>query len=524
MARQEREGLLEVGDGLVLYGTAAIAGAAVMMLELLGTRIIGPFYGVNLFAWSALISVTLIALALGYYLGGCLADRTRRFRLSHGIALAALFTALIPLASRPVLSLTNGLGMRWGAFVSALLLFTVPLAFLGMVGPQVIKLAARRLEGVGTISGSVYAISTGGSVAGTLLLGFFLLPEVGARLVLYGVSAALIALAAGVAVYERRRLDLPSSLGMVLLAGGLGGAALFAWAGAGPALSGDLVLLHEAESLYGRVRVIDDHARKVRWMLSDASIISAMRLDNGKSPLLYQRILETLPHFHPQGRKALLIGLGGGQIAQALEKMGMVTDAVEIDPEVAHAARAYFGFEPPGRLLVGDARYEILRLEERYDFIIHDCFTGGAVPAHLLSVEMLRHLRRLLNERGILALNFVGFAQGREAQAAEAVYRTLGEVFAHRRVLVSLPGEDFNDFVFLASAAPLEIDAGQGPVAPGGQTPLAEWLEARELQGLQEHGFAITDDFNPLERLQARKAEVYRALLVQRLGMASLAW
>ena len=110
-------------DRLLLYGTVTISGAAVMMLELLGTRIIGPFYGVSLYVWSSLISVALIALALGYYLGGLVADKQTRFRLSYAIALAGLTTAAIPLVSRPVLLWTNDLGLRAGAFTSALLPF-----------------------------------------------------------------------------------------------------------------------------------------------------------------------------------------------------------------------------------------------------------------------------------------------------------------------------------------------------------------------------------------------------------------
>ena len=191
-------------DRLLLYGTVTISGAAVMMLELLGTRIIGPFYGVSLYVWSSLISVALIALALGYYLGGLVADKQTRFRLSYAIALAGLTTAVIPLVSRPILLWTNDLGLRGGAFTSALLLFALPLTCLGMVGPQVIALAARRRAGVGMAAGSVFAVSTVGSVVGTLLLGFFLLPALGSRVILYAVSAALILLALVVAWYERR--------------------------------------------------------------------------------------------------------------------------------------------------------------------------------------------------------------------------------------------------------------------------------------------------------------------------------
>ena len=167
-------------DRLLLYGTVTISGAAVMMLELLGTRIIGPFYGVSLYVWSSLISVALIALALGYYLGGLVADKQTRFRLSYAIALAGLTTACDSARQPPDLAVDQRSGpARRGPLPVPCCFFALPLTCLGMVGPQVIELAARRRAGVGMAAGSVFAVSTVGSVVGTLLLGFFLLPALG---------------------------------------------------------------------------------------------------------------------------------------------------------------------------------------------------------------------------------------------------------------------------------------------------------------------------------------------------------
>ncbi|MEI6336361.1 MAG: fused MFS/spermidine synthase [Methylococcaceae bacterium] len=177
-----------------LFLTITISGGAVMILELLGTRIIAPFYGVSLYVWTALISVTMVALALGYYLGGFLADRYQRLRLAHVIFLAALTTVIVPFISGPVLELTNPLGIRGGTFASALILFTLPLTALAMVGPFVIKLATRDLQGVGRMVGSVYAVSTMGSVLGTLLLAFYLLPTFGTRAIIFSLSLLLLVL------------------------------------------------------------------------------------------------------------------------------------------------------------------------------------------------------------------------------------------------------------------------------------------------------------------------------------------
>ncbi len=189
-----------------LYLTVFLTGAAVMVVELLGTRMIAPFYGASLYVWSSLISVTMIALALGYFCGGRWADRTKRTGLSMIIAMAALMILLIPWVTRPVLLATDPLGLRAGSFVSALVLFSPCLTLLGMVGPFAIKLATTRLEGIGASSGNIYAISTLGSVIGTLVLGFFLFPLVGSREILIGLSLVLLAWATVVAIYEQKQL------------------------------------------------------------------------------------------------------------------------------------------------------------------------------------------------------------------------------------------------------------------------------------------------------------------------------
>src|SRR5262245_63454462 len=110
-----------------------MTGAAVMVIELIGTRIIAPFYGASLYVWSSLISVTMIALAVGYFAGGWIADRKTRAGLSLIIALAGVATLVIPWIARPVLTATDSLGLRMGAFSSALLLFFPSLTLLGMV-------------------------------------------------------------------------------------------------------------------------------------------------------------------------------------------------------------------------------------------------------------------------------------------------------------------------------------------------------------------------------------------------------
>ncbi len=193
------------------------------------------------------------------------------------------------------------------------------------------------------------------------------------------------------------------------------------------------------------------------------------------------------------------------------DRYGMVTDTLEIDPAVADAAVNYFGYQPTGQAVVGDARYEIHRLKGPYDLIIHDCFTGGSEPAHLLTVETLRELRLLLKEDGILALNFVAFANDPTGSLA-SVARTVEQVFAQVSVFINEPGEDFNDFIFLASSSPLDLDS------PKLAQDQANWLKKRQFLPDKSRGVILTDNLNPLEHLQTNKSEYYRHVLVGWFG------
>jgi len=496
------------------YATVTITGAAVMILELLGTRIIGPFYGVGLYVWSSLIAVTLIALTLGYFLGGFLADRYPAIRLAHVILIAALTTLAIPFLSGPILHATDSMGLRAGAFTSALILFTFPLTALAMVGPYVIKRATHDLSGVGTVAGSVYAISTVGSVAGTLLLGFYLLPQFGTRAIVFSLSLILTGLAIVVAWHEgRTNTGLRSVWPLLTVSLFIGIGAATGFTAQAKSVEG-FTVQSEAESLYGWVRVVDDDRRGFRLLLSDASVISAVDLKQNRSLLGYQEIMGLLPTIHHEATRALLIGLGGGHVAQDLKAQGVMTDTIEIDPAVADAARRWFHFEPTGLFLVGDARYEIKKLSTRYDLIIHDCFTGGSEPTHLLSREMLNELRAMLNDRGILVLNYVGFTQGEGSEAVEAVHRTLQDLSPHLRTFVTDKSK-FTDFIFLASLAPVAIDPQTG-------NRRLRWLLDHEHRFAEGSGFVLTDDYNPLESRQVRKAEVYRKHFLERIAFELL--
>lgn len=486
-----------------------------MVIELLGTRLIAPFYGASLYVWTSVISVTLIALALGYFVGGHWADRAKRTGLALIIAASGLLTLLVPWLTGPVLLATDPLGLRMGTFVSTLVLFTPSLFMLGMIGPFAVKLATSSLEGVGASAGSIYAVSTVGSVIGTLFLGFYLFPQVGSREIFMGLGVALFILALGVTYFERHRLRLTLALPPVIVLFVTGLFLLPFIANSGNDFSNDDLFQtrFEQESLYGWVRVIDKPEDNYRLLTVDASTIGAASISHGENVLTYQEIVNLIPSMAPNMERALLVGQGAGHMAMTLQEKGIITDTLEIDPAVAHAAREYFDFTPTGKTIIGDARYEIRQLKDTYDLIILDVFTGGSEPVHLLTVETMLQLRSLLSEQGILALNFVAFFEDGNNVALASVSKTLAQAFSHQQVYISTPDGDFNDFIFLASNHAISIEQSALNFSQ------RNWLKQRLLTIDQSKGVLLTDNLNPLEQLQIRKSEHYRRMIVDTMGL-----
>jgi predicted membrane-bound spermidine synthase len=513
----------EASNAALLYATVATTGAAVMVLEVLGTRVIAPFYGVGLFVWTALLAVTLVSLAIGYRVGGRLADRRGAAGLPMVIAGAALFIAFIPVVRPAVLQYTDPLGLRLGSLSAALVLFGAPLTLLGMVGPYVVRLRAERIDSIGSTAGAIFAVSTCGSVVGTLLVGFVLLPGFRTQSILLGLSAVLVALAAVVFMKARVRSDSGATKAAFVLAG----LAWLAGAGSGraaPDPGARFEVVHDVESLYGRVRVVDEREPGLRWMLNDASVIGAQFKGTAEVPFPYLYVLEGIAEFRPQARRALVIGLGAGYLPGALARQGLEVDTIEIDPEVVRAAETYFGFKAPGALAVGDARYEVRRLARRYDIVIHDCFTGGEMPSHLFSLEMLETLRARLEPGGILAANFFGLNDGARVSALSAVATTLDAAFPHRLTLAPMPGNELFDRLFLVSDRALDVPKppARRPLSPGAQDALLS-LPSMVTALPAVAGLVVTDDDNPLELLQLRKGEGYQRRMREHFGLDLLA-
>lgn len=436
-----------------LYVIVSLSGAAVLALEILGTRVLGPFYGAGLFLWSALITVTLAALALGYALGGRWADRgPTAARLGSVLALAGVWVLAIPLLRRPLLLVTEPLGLRGAVLTASVLLFFPPLTLLGIVSPYAIRLKAARVEEVGRIAGNLFAISTLASVAAALLTGFVLIPYLGVgRLIL--VIGALLLVAAGLALSAGRG-GRAAAAGVVLLA--FAGMAA-AWKPAGERPDFDRGLTAIVESPYSQVRVVDRDDS--RYLVIDGGIHSFVEPGTWNPLHEYSTVVMSLDYQFARRGRALVLGLGGGSVPISLARAGWQVDTVELDPEVVRLARRYFGLtERDTRVFVMDARRFLAEPGATYDLIVGDAYGSTSIPWQLLTRECFTAMSRRLAPDGIVALNVESV--GWEDPMVRSTAATLRTEFPEIQALpVNDPPNALGNVIVVASRRPLDFSA-----------------------------------------------------------------
>jgi len=175
-----------------------ICGAIVMSFEILGSRVLAPNFGSSVFVWGSLISVFLAGLSAGYYLGGWFADINPSSRkLSLIILTPGILLLTFPLYSGPVSDwiFMKDLGVRMSPLIASSVLFLIPSVFLGIVSPYTAKLMICSLHTSGKTIGTLYALSTFGSIIGTLITSFYLITLAGVNALIMGQGVLLIGLA-----------------------------------------------------------------------------------------------------------------------------------------------------------------------------------------------------------------------------------------------------------------------------------------------------------------------------------------
>jgi spermidine synthase len=480
-----------------------LCGAAVMVLEMVGARIVAPYFGSSIVVWTALIGTILASLSLGYWWGGRMADRNPSLRiLARIIMFSGLCTGLVAVAKSMILDFW-GLGstpIYVAATVMNLVLFAPASILLGMISPYAVRLKMVAVDQAGSTAGSLYALSTLGSILGTFFAGFFLVAVLGSTSILILVAVVLILLSLLVSVADRGSKI--AALALVLLLGA--------------GLSGYGSYLGEAgffdfDTHYSRVFVYQSQEagteRTMRAMATTPRYTqSAMYMDDRTALALpYTRFFKASWHFLPSARRFLVLGGGGYSFPKyALTRHAdLQMDVVELDPGVTQLARRFFALEdhPLMTLHHEDARTYINRSGDRYDVILIDVFNSQySVPFHLTTIETVGRLHAMLQEDGVVIMNTIAAIEGRQGRFLRAEYLTYSSVFPHVDLFPLQHPEDgqtVQNVMIVASKSRLPVDSSAA------DPDVERFLAQRWRRPVAADVPVLTDDFAPVDNYMA---------------------
>jgi spermidine synthase len=480
--------------GVVVF----VVGSASLGSEIAAARLLAPYFGDSTIIWANTIGVVLVALSVGYWIGGRMADRDATpaglYRL---VLIAAVLLAIVPFLAHPFLGLavdaldTVAAGAFVGSLVGVLVLVATPVLVLGMVSPFAIRLALEQIDDAGKTTGRLYAISTLGSLAGTFLSALLLIPLVGTRRTFLAFALAL-AIVGILGIARARWAVVPAAVaGALLLPVGI----VKAQSDAGR-------VVDDADTEYQYARVIQSPGGERRLELNEGQAIHSLIRPGSYLTGGYWDDMTVLPAAARGGAapgRIAILGNAGGTVARAVGHFWPDTriDGVEIDREVSGMGRRWFDMQAPHlRIFTEDARPFLRRTDERYDAILVDAYRQPYIPFYLSTREFFRLARDRLNPGGRVIIN-VGHPERSDA-LEKVLTATMRDAFPS---VVRVPAEATNTILVAGdrSLTPASLGAALG------RLPAELQLRARTDADIATPGLrggrVYTDDKAPVEWL-----------------------
>ncbi|HEU5230544.1 MAG TPA: fused MFS/spermidine synthase [Ktedonobacteraceae bacterium] len=485
-----------------LIALVFVSGMTSLALEMSASRLLGAYFGTSLFIWANLIGLILIYLTVGYFFGGRLADRNPSEKILCAItSIAGLSILVIPFVSQSILnwSITGIAQVSVSIFLSSLigtiLLFAVPVTLLGLVSPFAIRLLTKELTQSGRVSGSLYAISTFGSILGAFLPVLWLIPTFGVRRTLLIFGTVLFA----ASLWGLRLRWRPAfAIALILLVLPLG------------PLKEIPYLQYEKESLYNYIQVTQQPDGSRLLILNEGQAIHSIYYPDPNRVLTgwYWDYFLAAPYFNQgfqpqQLHRVGIIGLAAGTIAhQFTQVYGPVPiDGVEIDPQIVDIGRKYFNMNEPNlHVYTEDGRTFMATTHAQYDVVAIDAFQQPYIPFQLTTREFFSEIRSHLSPTGVVALN-TGHTT-HDFRLVQAFVNTMSQVFPSVYVF-NVPGT-FNTEV-MATMQRTSLDTFKSNLAQFDPTSVmgqvASEVSPTVAQGHADNGIVFTDDRAPIEQI-----------------------
>lgn len=430
----------------LLLATVFTTGASVLIVEVAAVRLLSPYFGASLYVLSSVLTVILFALALGYYVGGKLSDHRVTYRILYGIITAGglALLSLIVLAQFGLPALAPGTSLLFGPLIFSLSLFFLPAFLLGIDSPYVIRLLTNETDATahGAAVGATFFWSTTGSIVGSLISGFLLIPFLGltetflltgAVLVLLGIIGLTLTHTPFFNASWHFGVPHKRSFLLVLAAGVFFATLLYA----SHVYTPHADAIYRDDGYYSQIHIYDTPYRggTARVLRRDTNSSAAIFLDRDTPVFPYIQFMQMYQHVHPEPNAVLALGGGAYTVPRMVlhDTEETSIDVVEIEPSLFELAERYFDLPESERVKnhVADARAHLLRSESVYGVIFVDVFSAGTfIPPHLVTTEFFTLVAEHLTDDGIAVVNFIGAIPREDERTMTGSFtKTVTEVF-----------------------------------------------------------------------------------------------
>jgi spermidine synthase len=488
-----------------LYVFIFIVGSASLGAEIAAARLMAPFFGASTIVWANTIGVVLVALSVGYWIGGRIGDRYPQLRgLCLMVMGAAVLLAVVPFVARPLFDVSVdaldeiSAGAFAGSLLGVLVLIAVPVMMLGAASPYAIRLAVPDVEHSGRVAGRLYAVSTAGSLVGTWLSALVLIPLIGTQrtFLCFALAAGLVATVG----LGWRYAAVPVALaGVIAIPVGTVKA------------TDDGRVIHEAETEFQYARVVEQEDGDRALELNEGQAVHSLYRPGSylTGDVWDGYLVVPFAGLREVPRRIAILGNAAGTTARAYGHYfpDTVVDGVEIDAELTEIGRRYFDLDNPNlHVYHEDARPWLRSSSGGYDVIMVDAYRQPYIPFYLATREFFELVRDRLAPGGVVIVN-AGHPEGND-DLEQVLGRTMADAFPS---VVRDPIEPTNTLLLgaegVASGAHLR---GEIPELPPGLRELARQSAARIGPRL-DGGEVYTDDRAPVEWLIDRSILGYAA-------------
>lgn len=497
-----------VKDKLLLV-SVFITGLAVLVIEIVAIRILSPHYGNTIYATSSVIGTVLAALSLGYYIGGVLSDKYPSHRFFYGIIfISGLLTISIQILDNNLLPYLSILSITIGPFISSLLIFFIPAFSLGILSPFAVKLHKKEYDKIGQQSGEVFFWSTLGSIAGSILSGFFLIPYFGIDTIIVG-TGIFLSMWGFCGFLFFKPVHKRVVIGMIFL---FLFTVFLTWYYI-PQKS--LAVLYQKDGVYEKIKISDGqwNNHPARFLFQDRSYSAAMYLDSDELAYDYTKYYELYKLVNPKAKSAFVIGGGAYSIPKALlkESPNMQVDVAEIEPELFNLAKNYFNLTDTSRLhnYTEDGRHFLNKNPKKYDIIVSDVYYSFfSIPAHFTTKEFFNLTKNRLNDNGVFIGNFAGNLDQKSPSFILSEIKTFKNVFPNSYFFAvnSLASKVPQNIIFLGVNNEKQLNLGSDAISKN-NNPIIRNLPQKNINvhnlTLSQYS-EITDNFSPIEYLVSK--------------------